>query len=446
MKPALTGLFLFALVSILTLGKARAKDIFPYPTHTRTLANGLEIVMVPFDSPGIIAYYTIVRTGSRNEIEKGKSGFAHFFEHMMFRGTEKYSSESYNELFKELGSDANAFTTDDYTCYHALFGSDGLEKVIEAEADRFMNLKYTISDFQQESKAVLGEYYKNYSNPFSKIYEKVRDTAYSAHTYKHTTMGFLKDIENMPNQYDYSIEFYDRWYRPGNVVILIVGDINVEESFELVSKYYGKWKPRIYSPDFPVEPEQNRFKTAHIDWENETLPYMAIAYHMPAFDASNKENAGLDILAQLIFGSNSPLYQKLIIEDQSAEYLSSYVPDHRDPFLYIVFSRIKNDAKIDEVRKSIFQAVEKAQNELVDTAKLESIKSHIKYSFAMNLDTASSVAGSLAHFIQLTGDPASINELYRRYEEITPKDLQKLAQKYLRKSNCTEITLTGVKN
>jgi zinc protease len=437
---------IFLIALLLGSGRARAKDIFPYPVHTRTLENGLKVVMIPFDSPGIIAYYTIVRTGSRNEIEPGKSGFAHFFEHMMFRGTEKFSSEAYNELFKELGSDANAFTTDDYTCYHALFGKEGLEKVIEAEADRFQNLKYSVSDFKQESKAVLGEYYKNYSNPFSKIYEKVRDTAFEAHTYKHTTMGFLEDIQDMPNQYEYSLKFYDRWYRPNNVIILVVGDIDVDETFELIKKYNGDWRPKEYNPEFPVEPEQTEFKSAHIDWENETLPYLTLAYHMPAFDPSKKDNAGLDILAQLLFGSNSPLYQKLVIEDQSVEYLSAYVPDHRDPFLFMIFSRIKSEDKIEEVEKAIFAAVEEAATKPVDDDRLEAIKSRIRYSFAMSLDTAASVAYNMAGYLELTGDPDSVNELYRRYDEITPKDLIALAKKYLRKTNCTEVTLTGVKN
>jgi zinc protease len=445
MKLFQLGLFAVLFLSLVMSGKAPAKDIFPYPIHKKQLANGLNVVLVPFDSPGIIAYYTIVRAGSRNEIEPGKSGFAHFFEHMMFRGTEKYSPEAYNELFKELGSDANAFTTDDYTCYHAVFGKDGLEKVIEAEADRFQNLQYSLPAFQQESRAVLGEYYKNYSNPFSKMYEKIRDTAYDTHTYKHTTMGFLDDIKDMPNQYEYSLEFYDRWYRPGNIAILVVGDIEAEPTFALIEKYHSDWQPKNYDPFIPVEPPQTEFRQAHIDWENETLPFLALGFHVPAFDASTADNAGLDILAQLLFGSNSPLYKKLVIADQSAEYIRSYVPDHRDPFLFMIFSRLKSDEHLPAVKEAVYAAIADAQENPVDAEKLAAIKSRIKYSFAMNLDTASSIARSLSHFIELSGDPGSVNEIYKRYEEITPEGLQVLARRYLAKTNCTEVTLTGVK-
>ena len=118
------------------------KPVFTYPIEKTVLDNGLTVLSVPFDSPGIIAYYTIVRTGSRNEVEKGLSGFAHFFEHMMFRGTDAYSQEKYNDVLKSLGADSNAYTNDDWTCYHMTIPATALATAVEIEADRFQNLKY----------------------------------------------------------------------------------------------------------------------------------------------------------------------------------------------------------------------------------------------------------------------------------------------------------------
>ena len=131
--------------------------VFPYPTHVTVLENGLKVEAVPFDSPGLIAYWTVVRAGSRNEIEPGKSGFAHFFEHMMFRGTDTYARDRYNAVLKELGADHNAFTTDDYTAYHILAPASSLETIVRLESDRFMNLKYSAEDFKKEAGAVLGD-------------------------------------------------------------------------------------------------------------------------------------------------------------------------------------------------------------------------------------------------------------------------------------------------
>src|SRR3989454_3951859 len=166
--------------------------VFPYPTQVTVLENGLKVVSVPFDSPGLVAYWTVVRAGSRNEIEPGKSGFAHFFEHMMFRGTETYPRERYNALLKELGADHNAFTTDDYTAYHILAPASGLETIMTLESDRFMHLKYPVEDFKKEAGAVLGEYNKNASNPFQTLSEKLRDAAFAAATHKNSPLCFLR--------------------------------------------------------------------------------------------------------------------------------------------------------------------------------------------------------------------------------------------------------------
>src|ERR1017187_2459218 len=186
--------------------------ILPYPIQTSVLDNGLTVISVPFDSPGIIAYYAIVRTGARNEVEKGLSGFAHFFEHMMFRGTNAFPSDKYNDVLKSLGADSNAFTNEDCTTFH------------------------------KEAHAVLGEYNKSASSPFLKLNEVMQNTAYTKHTYKHTTIGFLADIKDMPNQYAYSKIFFDRWYRPENCTIIVAGDVKHEGLLALVKQYYGTWQ------------------------------------------------------------------------------------------------------------------------------------------------------------------------------------------------------------
>lgn len=420
-----------------------AKDIFPFPVTTRALDNGLTVVLVPFDSPGIVAYYTVVRAGSRNEVEPGKSGFAHFFEHMMFRGTDRFSSEEFGALFRRLGSDPNAFTSDDVTVYHALVGKDGLESVVDAESDRFMNLKYSESDFRQEAKAVLGEYNKNYSDPENKLYEKVRETAFVSHTYKHTTMGFLDDIRAMPDQYPYSIEFFHRFYTPSNCVVMVVGDFETERAFQLVKKYYGRWSAPRFEPSIPAEPEQKETRSAQIAWENATLPYVAVAFKIPAFDARTRDSAALDILGDLYFEETSALYQELVIREQKVDEINLYAPLRRDPGLFLVYARVKNAADVPAVRDRIYLAAEKAGREPVDAAKLAAVKSHIRYSFAMNLDTAESVAGQLTRYIGLTGDPSSINAMYQRYDEITPEDLQRVATAYLTRPRSTEVTLSG---
>jgi len=132
-------------------------------------------------------------------------------------------SEKYNQTLNRIGAASNASTDDDLTVFHTTFSKEDLDTVLAMEADRFQHLKYTEPDFKTESLAVLGEYNKNSASPFSKLNEVLHDTAFDKHTYKHTTMGFLKDIQDMPNQYEYSLKFFDRYYRPEYTTIVVVG-------------------------------------------------------------------------------------------------------------------------------------------------------------------------------------------------------------------------------
>src|SRR5678815_510489 len=195
---------------LLTLATAFAasppQKVFPFPYTQQDLPNGLRLVTIPTGFPNIVALYIVVQTGSRNEVEPGKSGFAHFFEHMMFRGSDNYTPDQREAIFKRAGAKTNAYTSDDRTVYHATFSKDDLDEIMKMEADRFLHLKYALPEFQTESLAVKGEYDKNSANPFSKLYEVLRETAFKTHTYSHTTMGYIKDIQDMPNQYAYSQE------------------------------------------------------------------------------------------------------------------------------------------------------------------------------------------------------------------------------------------------
>ncbi|PIP79846.1 MAG: peptidase M16, partial [Gammaproteobacteria bacterium CG22_combo_CG10-13_8_21_14_all_40_8] len=266
---------------------AVAKDkVFNYPYTEKQLPNGLKVVLVKTQYPNLVSLYIPVSTGSRNEMEPGKSGFAHFFEHMMFRGTKKYPSDKYGEILKNLGADQNAYTTDDYTNYHTTFVAEGLETMLELEADRFQNLEYSEADFKTESLAVKGEYLKNASNPVRKIFEVMRDKAFIKHTYKHTTMGYLKDINDMPNQFEYGKKFFKRWYSPENTSIIVVGDFDEAKAMKWIEKYWSNWKPSNYKADIPVEPEHHQSEYVHITWDKKTQPWLAIGFHGPAYDPS----------------------------------------------------------------------------------------------------------------------------------------------------------------
>ena len=184
-RPRWSLLLLAVAAALAVSNVASAEPIFPFEAHEKSLENGLKAIVIPYDSPGVVTYLTLVRTGSRNEVEPGHSGFAHFFEHMMFRGTEAYPSKEYNAELKRMGADSNGSTSDDWTRYYITGPSSEIDKIIEIESDRFLNLQYNEDDFRTESKAVLGEYNKNASNPFRAMNERHREPRIAAAIREH---------------------------------------------------------------------------------------------------------------------------------------------------------------------------------------------------------------------------------------------------------------------
>lgn len=418
-------------------------DIFPYPYHEKTLDNGLKVVLIPMENTGLIAYYSIVRTGSRDEYEKGHTGFAHFFEHMMFRGTKTYPGSVYDEMITEMGANANAYTTNDRTVYHLNFASEDLEKVMELESDRFRNLWYEEPDFKTEAGAVHGEYLKSLSNPWYAIYEEMYGTAFTRHTYQHTVIGFREDIEAMPGMYGYSQDFFKRYYRPDNVILLLAGDVNVSETMDLVESYYGTWEKGYQPPDVPEEPEQTREKHTTVSFNGKTLPILWIGYKGLAFDPESREMAACYLLGDLLFGETSDLYQKLVLDERRVQFIEADFSSSRDPDLLSITTMVNDEKDVDAVEADIEQTIRRYQTEPVDAKRLADLKSHMKYSFLMGLDTPEKVASGLAKIMAITGELQSVDTLYATLDAVTPADIQKAARTFLVREKRTVAVLKG---
>jgi zinc protease len=403
----------------------------------------LRIVTIPTGSPNIVSVYIVVQTGSRNEIEPGLTGFAHLFEHVMFRGTERFSPERRAEVLRRAGATTNASTSSDLTQYYATFAKSDLAQVLEVEADRFQNLKYSKEAFQTETGAVLGEYNKNSSDPSSKLNEVLRDTAYDRHTYKHTTMGFLKDVQDMPNQYEYSLKFFDRYYRPEYTTVIVAGDVTSKEVRALVEKQFGGWKRGNYHPDIPVEPPQEKPREAHIDWPTQTLPQLVVAFKAPAYTDTAIDTAALDVLATMAFSPTSELYQKLVVKEQKVDSLVAGAPANVDPGLFTIRARIKKAEDIGYVKSEILATVERFKTELVAKAKLDAVKSRERYGLALGMTDSDRVAQTVAQFVSLKRTPDTIDKFYALYAKLTPEDVRAMARKYLVQSGRTIVTLTG---
>jgi zinc protease len=421
---------------------AAARRILPFDAVERTLPNGLKVIVVPTGFPNIVSLQIPVQTGSRNEFEPGKSGFAHFFEHMMFRGTKSYPPEAYQAILTKAGARQNAYTTDDYTNYHTTFAKEDLPKILEIEADRFQNLEYPVEAFKTESRAVLGEYNKNSANPIQKLFEVQRENAFRVHTYRHTTMGFLKDIEDMPNQFEYSKAFFDRWYRPEYTTVIVAGDVKADEVLPLVEKYFGPWKPGRYEATIPAEPPAQGPVKAHVPWNAPTLPWLSVAFHAPGFSETSREWAALDILSDLAFGETSVLYKKLVEQEQKVDRLRGGTSANVDPELFSVFARVKKAEDVPYVRDEILKAFVAAAAAPPPAQRVADAKSANRYGFLRGLDNTEAIAGMLARFVRYRRSYGTVDELFRTYEAVTPADIQAAAKKYFVDAGLVQTTLS----
>jgi zinc protease len=425
---------------------------FPYSVHERTLANGLHVLIVPTpEFKDMVSYTTPVFAGSRNETEKGKTGLAHLFEHIMFRHEYDGLAGGYQEMMDRLGSYNNAYTSYDYTFYHPFTFASNLvgpvetphgptPGVIDLEASRFKGLKLDQKTFQVEAGAVLGEYRRIYSFPTQKMIEQMSPEAFPNHPYGHTVIGYLDDVEKMPQSWDAAWQFFHNYYTPNDVAIIVVGDVNPHKLFPAIEKAYAEWKP-VPTPKIPTPREPVDEKPVHVDWQAQVAPRLMVAYHTPAFVPGTPESAVAMVLDELLASRSAPLFQKLRYQKQSVTSFDTYMPPiSTDPHWMLLSAELslerfqKDGTKyVDEVRSDITSGVEALKNfskspNAVKT--LEVVKSKIKNDFLAQWDTTDHIAESLAMFYRFNRDPHALDTLLQSVDELQPGDIDNYAAKY----------------
>jgi zinc protease len=424
-------------------GASPAARVIPYPVRTAVLDNGLGLVMVKMPTPGVVNYETVVRAGSRNEVERGRTGYAHFFEHMMFRGTPKHPQMEYSRTMDMLGADGNASTGNDMTGYYMTLPASGLPEVIELEADRFMNLHYTEEQFRKEAGAVLGEFSIGRGDPGSVIEETRAALAFQRHTYGHTTIGYEADVRSMPEGYAYSLAFYDHYYRPESCVILVTGDFDPDDVERRVREQYAGWKRGGPVPEVPREPPLTQPVSADLKWEGPTRPMVDISFRTPAYSESTRETAALEMIAALWFGETSPIHRDLVLDRRIAESIGARYERTRDPGLFTITASLPRASAIDSVRAAVLATVAEAAKRPIDAKRLADAKRRALASLALTLETPGGVAWRFSEFISLTGDPRSIERHYANVEAVTPEDLTEAAGRYFDPSRTITVTLVG---
>jgi zinc protease len=442
--------------------------VFPYQIHTRTLANGLHVVIIPTpEFKDMVTYSTVVFAGSRNETERGKTGLAHLFEHEMFLHEYGGVKDGYEEQIRALGAHNNAFTNYDITFYHPTTFTSNLvgpikrqdgnhPGLIDLEAARFQNLTINRKSFEVEAGAVLGEYRRTFSNPAQKMIETLAEKAFPSHPYGHTVMGYLDDVEKMPQAWDAAWEFYHNYYQPNSLAVVIVGDVKPEQLMPHIEKAYGGWKA-VSVPKIPAQAEPAAEVKVHVPWGAEVSPHVMVGYHTPAAVPGTTETAVGQIIAELLVSQSAPLYQKLRYTKQTVTRLNlAGDPITTDPRWLLldselILDRFRKDGSkyIDDVQQDLTGGLNELKefSKQPDAAKtLEVIKSRVRNDLLAELDSTGSIAAFFAEYYRFRRDPQAIDKSMAAIQSLTPADIDAYATKYFTQNRRVVATLWGQKS
>nr|MDQ2704409.1 insulinase family protein [Pseudomonadota bacterium] len=290
------------------------------------LDNGMEVVVIPDRRAPIVTHMVWYKVGSADELP-GKSGIAHFFEHLMFKGTADHKAGEFGAKIAEIGGSENAFTSDDYTAYFQTVTPEALETMMEYEADRMRGLILTDAVIGPERDVVLEERRSRVeNNPEALLAEEVAATLYQNHPYGIPVIGWMHEMEKL-NRTD-AVAFYDRYYAPNNAILVVAGDVDAKEVRELAEKTYGK-VPR--GPDLPPrvrpqEPEQNTARTVTLTDPRVSVPSFSRSWLTPSYNSAEPGEAeALDLLAEILGGgTRSRIYQALVVKTGIAASAGSY--------------------------------------------------------------------------------------------------------------------------
>jgi len=271
--------------------------------------------------------------------------------------------------------------------------------------------------------AVLGEYNKRFASPDMRTYEALRNLAFDKHTYKHTTLGFLADIERMPKEIEYARGFFKRYYTPDNLTLVVAGDVKADEVFAIVAKQFGAWRGKRATPKIPVEPEPKGERRTKLAYPSPTLERLTVGWRIPSTVAPAKNGALAMILAALVFSDASPLVKEVVLDDQLAESLSPWWDTHRDPELFPVAARVRPGHTPDEVLARVQRALDETAAGKIDAARFDAVKSHLRYALLMRLTTARAAASTIVELLGPSGDPRKLDATYAAIAAATPAEL-----------------------
>ncbi len=417
---------------------ASAIDVAPIRYVDRTFANGLRAILVRDPRVPSVAINLAYRVGGKDD-PPGRSGFAHLFEHLMFKGTARTGPETIDRLTEDVGGFNNAFTTEDITNYYEVIPSNHLERLLWAEADRLAALVVNEDNFVTERDVVIGEYDQRIlAEPYGMLDELVNREAYAVHPYRRGVIGSPAELNAA--SLDDVVAFHRTYYRPDNAVLVVAGDLDVDQTMRWIDAYFGA----IATPATPiprvrvVEPPQAAERRYEYRAANVPLPASEEAYHIPG--AAHPDAAALDVLETLLGGGRSSrLYTALVYHKQLASSTYSAADLREQPGLFGVRVTCARGVELAQARAALELELERVRTQPPDDVELERVRTQIASTVVRSRQTNNGVALTVVRAVTERGDPELVNGDLARYLAVTADDVLRVARTYLRAENRTVI-------
>lgn len=414
------------------------------PKHyTKTLENGLEIVVIPLhNQSGVIETNVFYKVGSRNE-SMGKSGIAHMLEHLSFKSTQNLKAGEFDEIVKGFGGVNNASTSFDYTRYFIKSSAGNLDKSLELFAELMSNLALKDEEFQPERNVVAEErLWRTDNSPMGYLYFRFFNTAYVYHPYHWTPIGFMEDIKA------WKIEdiraFYETYYQPQNAIVLVSGDIEPNVVFQSATKHFGALKNRTDSiPQIVAkEPKQDGERRVIVKKDSQ-VEYLTMGYKIPNY--LSKDQVALSAIGEILSSGKSSIFQtELIDKQQIATSAYAYNMDLKDEGVFLIVAAAKQGVSAESVEKEIYTILDRLKKGEISQEELEKVKINTRASFIYSLESASDVAGLFGSYL-VRGDISPLLQYEKEINALNIEKIKEVANTYFTQDSLSVVILKDTK-
>jgi zinc protease len=437
-RPLIRGVLWVGCIAALVLGATLGAATPPKVQFSDTrLKNGLRVLISEDHMAPVFSIAIVYNVGSRNE-RRGRTGFAHLFEHMMFKGSQNVGSGEHFTLIYNNGGDMNGGTSQDSTMYYDELPANQLDLALFLEADRMRALDINKPNLDNQIGTVSEERKQSVDNQaYGKTYELITDLAYTNFAYKHSVIGSLDDLRAAT--VDDVAAFFKTYYAPNNAALAIVGDVKTADCLAKVRKYFESIPQQAPPPPLDMtEPPQTAEKRQTIDDPLAKLTRLDIVYHIP--QTMTADSDALQMLGTILSsGRSSRMYDNIVRQKQLSQNVSAYAGQNRGPSLFRVSGMVMPGKSVADLEKAIYEEIDKVKAGPIEAWEIDKTRNAALRGFVGTLTNTLSRALSLSQYAVFFNDPGLINTRYQRLSSVTGADVQRVAKQYLTPENRTVV-------